>query len=223
MEVTDELREHVPKRFARVARQVSELASLEVELREERNPAIPDRYVAEANLHLKGVTLHAEEASPEMLHSIHELAEDIRRQVKRHREKRRAQRAARSAPAPGDPPSAGDADAGVRAPPGASRRSSGNPSVRSIPMAGRGMIDRALRVGEGRKFKEYEKRVDDDQPLRARDGAARRRRDPRARRRAARARPRGRRVARRPASRGVRALPRGGRSARSASATTTSS
>ena len=28
-----------------------------------------------------------------MLHSIHELAEDIRRQVKRHREKRRGPRA----------------------------------------------------------------------------------------------------------------------------------
>ena len=97
MEVTDELREAVAKRFARTARQVSELARLEVELREERNPAIADRYVAEANLFLKGATLHAEEASPEMLHSIHELAEDIRRQVKRYREKRRARAKTRRA------------------------------------------------------------------------------------------------------------------------------
>jgi putative sigma-54 modulation protein len=89
LEVTEELREHVSKRFARTARQVSELARLEVDLREERNPSIADRYVAEATLYLKGVTLRATEASPEMLHSIHELAEDIRRQVKRHREKRR--------------------------------------------------------------------------------------------------------------------------------------
>jgi putative sigma-54 modulation protein len=88
-EVTDELRRHVTKRFARVGRQISELAALEVELSEERNPSIADRYVAEATLHLKGVTLRAREASPEMLHSIHALAEDIRRQVKRHREKRR--------------------------------------------------------------------------------------------------------------------------------------
>ena len=90
IEVTDDLRAHVAKRFARIGRQLSELAHLEVELREERNPAITDRYVAEANLHLKGVTLHASEASPDMLHSIHELSEDIRRQVKRTREKRRA-------------------------------------------------------------------------------------------------------------------------------------
>jgi putative sigma-54 modulation protein len=89
VEVTDELREAVTKRFARVGKQVSDLAMLDVELREERNPRIVDRMVAEATLRLKGVTLRAEEASPEMLHSIHELAEDIRRQVKKHREMRR--------------------------------------------------------------------------------------------------------------------------------------
>ena len=96
-EVTEELREAIQKRFARVAKQVSELASLEVELTEERNPSIADSQVAEATLYLKGVTLRAREASPEMLHSIHELAEDIRRQVKRHREKRRGRARARRA------------------------------------------------------------------------------------------------------------------------------
>jgi putative sigma-54 modulation protein len=94
-EVTDELREAVSKRFARIGRQVSELATLDVELSEERNPSIADSKVAEATLHLKGVTLRAHEASPEMLHSIHHLAEDLRRQVKRHREKRRKRWSAR--------------------------------------------------------------------------------------------------------------------------------
>jgi putative sigma-54 modulation protein len=89
VEVTDELREAVIQRFARVGKQVSELATLEVELYEEKNPRIADRMVAEATLALKGVTLRAKEASPDMLHSIHELAEDIRRQVKKHRDKRR--------------------------------------------------------------------------------------------------------------------------------------
>jgi putative sigma-54 modulation protein len=89
VEVTDELREAVIQRFARVGKQVSELATLEVELLEEKNPRIADREVAEATLQLKGVTLRAKEASPDMLHSIHEMAEDIRRQVKKHREKRR--------------------------------------------------------------------------------------------------------------------------------------
>ena len=89
VEVTDELRGHVTKRFRRVGRQVSELATLDVEIYEERNPSIADSQVAEATLRLKGVTLRAREASPEMVHTVHELAEDIRRQVKKHREKRR--------------------------------------------------------------------------------------------------------------------------------------
>jgi putative sigma-54 modulation protein len=89
IEVTEELREAIEKRFARVGRQVADEALLDIELREEKNPRIADRMVAEATLGLKGVTLRATEAYPEMLHSIHELAEDIRRQVKKHREKRR--------------------------------------------------------------------------------------------------------------------------------------
>jgi putative sigma-54 modulation protein len=89
LELDDELREHVEKRFRRVGKQVSDLATLEVELSEERNPSIADNQVADATLRLKGVTLRASEASPEMAHTIHELAEDIRRQVKKHREKRR--------------------------------------------------------------------------------------------------------------------------------------
>ncbi len=66
VEVTDELREHVVKRFRRVGKQVSELATLDVELYEERNPSIADSQVAEATLRLKGVTLRAKEARPEM-------------------------------------------------------------------------------------------------------------------------------------------------------------
>ena len=46
--VTDELRELVFRRFAKVDKQVSELAVLEIELCVERNPAIPDSQVAEA-------------------------------------------------------------------------------------------------------------------------------------------------------------------------------
>ena len=95
VEVTDEIREAVNKRLSRVARQVSELARIEIELMEEKNPSIADSQVAEATLYLKGATLRAREASPEMLHSIHELAEDIRRQVKRHREKRRGRASTR--------------------------------------------------------------------------------------------------------------------------------
>lgn len=95
VEIDEELREHVVKRFRRVGKQVSELALLDVTIWEERNPAIADSQVAEATLRLKGVTLHAKEASPELGHTIHELSEDIRRQVKKHREKRRNRRQTR--------------------------------------------------------------------------------------------------------------------------------
>ena len=55
----------------------------------ERNPSIRDDQVAEARLHVKGAVLVARESSPEMLGSVKAVSEDIRRQVKRHRELRR--------------------------------------------------------------------------------------------------------------------------------------
>jgi putative sigma-54 modulation protein len=98
--VTDELREHVTRRFDKVARQVSELAELEVEVFQERNPAIANKQVAEATLHLKGVTLRARDASPEMMHSVNLVSDELAKQVKRHRDKRRGRREARAAAIP---------------------------------------------------------------------------------------------------------------------------
>ena len=94
---SDDIREHVEKRFRKVSRQVSELAHLEVELFEERNPAIADSQVAEATLHLKGVTLRARDASPDMVHSINLVSDELAVQVKRHRDKRRKRRESRAA------------------------------------------------------------------------------------------------------------------------------
>jgi putative sigma-54 modulation protein len=95
--VSDDVREQVEKRFAKVGKQVSELARLEVELWEERNPGIHESQVAEVTLHLKGTTLRARDASRDMAHSINLCAEEMSRQVKRHRDKRRARRESRSA------------------------------------------------------------------------------------------------------------------------------
>ncbi|NLT05927.1 MAG: ribosome-associated translation inhibitor RaiA [Solirubrobacterales bacterium] len=95
--VGDQLRERVDKKFAKVARQVSPFAELEVELIEERNPSIKDSQVVEVTLHLKGVTLRAREASQSMSHSINLASDDLARQVKRHREKRRKRREAHRA------------------------------------------------------------------------------------------------------------------------------
>jgi putative sigma-54 modulation protein len=97
--VDGELEQRVEKRFGKVSRQVSSLAVLEVELREERNPAIHDGQVAEGTLQLKGVTLRASARSDSMVHAINDMSDELARQVKRHREKRRNRREARAAKA----------------------------------------------------------------------------------------------------------------------------
>jgi len=105
--VTDDLREHVERRLEKVSRQVSELAHLEIELSRERNPRVADREVAEATLYLKGVTLRARDASPQMLHSLNLIADELARQVKRHRDKRRRRREAHAAAPARTSPAAG--------------------------------------------------------------------------------------------------------------------
>jgi putative sigma-54 modulation protein len=97
--VTDEIRGHAARRLSKIARQVSDLARLEIEIFKEPNPRVVDCQVAEATLYLKGVTLRARDASPEMLHSLNLIVDELARQVKRHRDKRRHRREAHSAAA----------------------------------------------------------------------------------------------------------------------------
>ena len=97
--VSDEIRQQAVRRMDKVARQVSELARVEIEIFKEPNPRVSDCHVAEATLYLKGVTLRARDRSPEMLHSINLMADELARQVKRHRDKRRHRREARTAAA----------------------------------------------------------------------------------------------------------------------------
>jgi putative sigma-54 modulation protein len=95
LQVTDELRECAERRFEKVSKQVSDLAVLELELCDERTPG--NGKVAEATLHLKGTTLRAKDSSPDVKHALNLVADDMARQVKRHRDKRRARREARAA------------------------------------------------------------------------------------------------------------------------------
>ena len=91
--VTDSLREQVERRFAKVAKQCNGSSWLEIELSRERNPANPRCEIAEATVHIKGVTLRARESARDMPHAINLVADDIARQVKRVRDKRRGPRA----------------------------------------------------------------------------------------------------------------------------------
>ena len=94
----EELLSRVEKKLGKVARQVSPLAELTIELREERNPGINESQVAEGSLKLKRVTLRTSKRSNDMGHSVNLMADDLARQVKKHRDKRRGRREARGGP-----------------------------------------------------------------------------------------------------------------------------
>lgn len=102
--VTPELHDHVVRRFRKIGRQVSELAELEIEVFEEAHQAVDERQVAEATLHLKGVTLRARDVSSDLMHSINLCSDELGVQVKRHRDKRRKRRESRAAALREGPP-----------------------------------------------------------------------------------------------------------------------
>src|SRR4030081_174683 len=95
--VSDNFRRHAERRLGKISRQVSPLARLELEIFAERNPRVADSQVTEATLYLKGITLRARDASPDMLHSLNLVVDELSRQVKRHRDKRRKRRETRAA------------------------------------------------------------------------------------------------------------------------------
>src|SRR3954464_11586875 len=103
--ITEELREHVTRRFEKMQRQGSELARLGGEIREEKNPAIPEDKIVEATLYLKGSTLRARDRARDVRHAVNLCEDELTRQVKRHAEKKRGRRkvgteAIRTAPQP---------------------------------------------------------------------------------------------------------------------------
>jgi len=95
LQVTDELREWITRRFEKVDKQVSEQAVLEVEVADERVPGDP--VAAEVVLRLKGTTLRAKDSSKDAKSAVNLVAEEMARQVKRHRDKRRGRRETRAA------------------------------------------------------------------------------------------------------------------------------
>jgi putative sigma-54 modulation protein len=91
-DVSEEVRQKVGKRFEKIGKQVSDLASVEVELSEEKNPSIHKNCVAEATLYLKGVTLRSRTTADNMATAVSDCADELSRQVKKHRDKRRGRR-----------------------------------------------------------------------------------------------------------------------------------
>src|SRR3954447_11214149 len=86
--VTDDLQERVEKRFEKIAKQVSPLAKLEVELSEDLKRPAAENQIAEVTLHLKGTTLRVREAASNHRTPVPAAADDLCRQVKRLKAKR---------------------------------------------------------------------------------------------------------------------------------------
>ena len=64
MPVSDDLRDHVARRFRVIGKQVSDLAELEVELFEEHNPSIADSPGRRGNAASEGRDARAASAKP---------------------------------------------------------------------------------------------------------------------------------------------------------------
>ncbi len=93
LEVSDSIRSYAERKLGKLDRQLrSSVAEVEVELAVERNPSIAENQVAEATVRLKGHTLRAREASTDMKASIDELVENLVRQIRDEREKKRSRR-----------------------------------------------------------------------------------------------------------------------------------
>jgi putative sigma-54 modulation protein len=95
LQVTDDLRDYITRRFEKIEKQVSELAVLNLEVADENVPGDP--VAAEAVLNLKGTQLRAKEVSKDAKHAVNLAADNLERQVKRHRDKRRGRRDTRAA------------------------------------------------------------------------------------------------------------------------------
>lgn len=93
LEVSDSIRSYAERKLGKLDRQLRRsVAEVEVELAVERNPSIAENQVAEATVRLKGHTLRARAASTDMKASIDELVENLVRQIREEREKKRARR-----------------------------------------------------------------------------------------------------------------------------------
>ena len=82
LEVNDSLRSYAERKLSKLERRVHDSTRVELELAVEKNPSIPDSQVAEAIVYLKGRTLRAREAAPDMKAAIDELADTLVRQVR---------------------------------------------------------------------------------------------------------------------------------------------
>jgi putative sigma-54 modulation protein len=82
MDVTEPLRNYASEKIARLQKHFDHMTTSNVVLHVEKN-----RHKAEATIHVRGVTLHADAEDGDMYAAIDALADKLDRQVLKHKEK----------------------------------------------------------------------------------------------------------------------------------------
>lgn len=82
VEVTEPLRQYVADKIGRIHKHFDHMTTTAVVLHVQKL-----RHVAEATVHAKGATLHADAEGPDMYAALDALADKLDRQVLRHKEK----------------------------------------------------------------------------------------------------------------------------------------
>ena len=82
MEVTEPLRNYASEKIGRLQRHFDNMTTSNIVLHVEKN-----RHQAEATIHAKGATLHANAEGSDMYAAIDALADKLDRQVLKHKEK----------------------------------------------------------------------------------------------------------------------------------------
>lgn len=90
--VTDALKDYTDEKLARVhkllrQRKIDEVTRVDVELKVEKNPSIPEPCIAEATIFTRGPVIRAREASTDMYAAIDLVTDKLTRRVKKYHDK----------------------------------------------------------------------------------------------------------------------------------------
>ena len=90
--VTDALQDYANEKIAHVhkllqQRKIDEVTRVELELRVEKNPSIPESCIAEATVFTRGPVIRAREASTDMYAAIDLVTDKLTRRVKKYHDK----------------------------------------------------------------------------------------------------------------------------------------
>jgi len=86
--VNDAARDYVEAKFVKLGRRLHDETLVDVVLDRERNPKIADDHIVEAEVHVKGPSIHGREAATSYEAATDLLVDKLERQLERLREKK---------------------------------------------------------------------------------------------------------------------------------------